>query len=92
MNWVAADHQSAKSAGDEDRRGGRLPLSASWMNPAPVKKIEPTKNVAASQVGPTAAAYQGTTPTAKNTDPIANPQDSRRSLVSRVRGFGTRRS
>ena len=58
------------------------------MNPASVKKIEPAKNVAASQTGPTASAYHGTTPTAKKTDPIAKPQDSRRSRVAR--GLGAR--
>ena len=45
-NCTAAAHQSARSERDEPRRGGRRPLSASWMKAARVKKTAPTKNVA----------------------------------------------
>ena len=53
------------------------------MSPAEVNRSEPTKNVADPQTAPTAAKYHGTAPTAKHSEPSANPQDSRRSRSDR---------
>ena len=51
-NWTAAAHQSDRSARLDPRRGGRRPLSASWMSAASVKKIAPMKNVRFVTISP----------------------------------------
>ena len=55
-NWIAAAHQSARSARLVSPRGGRRPLRLSWMNPAAVKKIDPAKNVTPVATAPAHAA------------------------------------
>ena len=55
-NCTAAAYQSARSAAFVPERGGRRPLSASWMNAARVKKTAPTAKVTFVQTGPTASA------------------------------------
>ena len=55
-NCTAADHQSARSARFVWLPRRPTAAEAHWMNPAAVKKSEPTKNVTPTTTGPAQSA------------------------------------